>query len=66
VQLDDVVDLPLDQLEVLATCSGEVPLVEVGAVGVLEVTGEVGGGIGQFIGSVPDEEIIASPEGGSI
>ena len=54
--------LPLLQFKVLTTCTSELPLVVVRPFRVLEVSREIRGSVWQFIGSIPDQQVVAAPE----
>jgi hypothetical protein len=46
VQFDDLENLPFLELEIFTTGASEISLVELVHVGVLEISGEVAGGVG--------------------
>ena len=66
VQLDYLEDFPLLHLEILSTSAREISLVELVQVGMLEVAREIAGGIGEFVGLVPDKQVISSSESWTI
>lgn len=66
MQLDDVVDLPLNQFEIFATSPREVSLIEIGSVGMFEIAREVAGGIGELVSLVADQQVVATSEGRSV
>jgi hypothetical protein len=66
MQLDHLEDLPFLHFEVFTASARKVSFVEFVEVGVFEVTREVACRVGEFIGTIADQQVIASPEGRSV
>lgn len=66
VQLDDMIDFPLDEFEVLATGAGEVTFIEISPVGVFEISGKIAGGVRQLVCLVANQQVVTAAEGGPI
>lgn len=66
MNFDNVKDFPLLKFEVLATCSSEISLIEVGSIGVFEIARKVRSCIRKLIGFVANQEVISSSKSWSI